>query len=165
MRKRRILISIFFLIGVSGLIFASVPFINSLSPGKHLPENYTEIDISNLEPNSIKIVQLKESERIEDQSGLTLRSGYAILVVKDKNNELHAYWLPTWEGEILMPYRYWGQHEGLCTELKIGKYLSNEIEIYCENNNWAEFLTKQWRWTVEGENLGTDLPDFHPVKF
>lgn len=64
-----------------------------------------------------------------------------------------------------MPYRAWGQQEGTCDKLRFGQTVFGENTVYCENTEWAKFLTKQWYWSFDGKNLGEDLPDLIPVKF
>lgn len=64
-----------------------------------------------------------------------------------------------------MPFKHWGQHEGYCLDLGISIDVKNEITIKCGSPNYSEFLTKQWYWTMNGVNLGEDLPDLIKVKF
>jgi hypothetical protein len=72
--------------------------------------------------------------------------------------------LPIWEGKVIMPWSVWGRHEGYCPDFGIGLH-NGDYVLKCGTPNYAEFLTKQWYWSINGENLGEDLPDLIRVHF
>ena len=78
---------------------------------------------------------------------------------------IFVYILPIWEGKVMMPYKQWGQHEGYCEKLIVDFSNSVGTTIGCIDSDWTEFLTKQWKWTIEGRNLGTDLPDLVKIGY
>jgi len=163
---RKYLVAATITVLIIGAIISSIPFLQSLAPADHLPEHTTELDISDLPPASSKLFQMKSNKKIQNADGsVTWQSGNALLVVKDASSTIYLYSVPTWEGKVMMPYRYWGQHEGYCPDLKAVFESEKEPIIKCTSSEWAEFLTKQWKWSLEGKNLGTDLPNMIKVGY
>ena len=165
MNRRKLLARLVVLVGGIGIIILLAPFVLSLKPASHLPESYTEINITRMQPMSLKLVVLRESKKVENVSSTTYYSGDGLVVIRGNKSDYYLYWVPIWEGKIMMPYRRWGQHEGYCPKFLLGGENQGAPIIFCENSEWAEFLTKQWKWSIEGKNLGEDLPDLVPVRF
>jgi hypothetical protein len=164
--NRKNLIALGSFIALVGIAFASVPFLNPSNPVDHLPNHTTDLDSSDVLPGSSRLFRLNHSMKREKKDGST--AGYhgdALLLVKDKDTKVYLYYLPTWEGKIMMPYKYWWQHEGYCPEL-VAEFTAGQIPvIHCKNPDGAGFLTKQWRWSIDGGNLGSDLPDLISVGY
>ena len=164
--NRKNLIALAFFIALVGMAFASVPFLNPSNPVDHLPDHTTNLDGSDVLPGSSKLFRLNHSMKREKKDGST--AGYhgdALLLVKDKNAKVYLYYLPTWEGKVMMPYKHWWQHEGYCPELVAEFIAGKDPVIHCKSSDWAELLTKQWKWSIDGKNLGSDLPDLIAVGY
>ena len=136
-------------------------------PADHLPEHTTKIEAESLAKKSSRLIVIRDS-RLEESSTLTKYiSGDALLVVKDKNSEFYVYFLPIWRGNVLMPNKYWGQHEGTCKIFEAVFPDDQEPKITCTEieSSPAPSLSAQWNWNLHGKNLGTDLPDLIKVGF
>ena len=120
--------------------------------------------MSELQPNTLKLIITQSSRKIESQSYSKWVPGSSLLVVRGEAEKYYLYRLPIWEGNVMMPWRVWGQHEGYCPDIQLGTF-KDSFAIKCGTPNYAEFLTKQWYWSIDGQNLGDDLPDLMAVHF
>ncbi len=109
------LISFFALVGIA---FASVPFLKSTDPVEQLPENKTNLNIADVLPDSSKLFRITRSLKIEKNDGsMSWHHGDALFLVKDKDSKAYLYYLPMWEGTVMMPQKHWWQHESYCSNL------------------------------------------------
>jgi hypothetical protein len=164
MNRREALRTITTAFALVGLSIFSYPFIAALGPTNKIPSDAYEIDISGMEPYSSKFVITKESKKIESAKYTSWTPGRSFLVVRGETHDYYLYLLPIWEGKVMMPYKAWWQHEGYCQDIGVGKY-DGTFVIKCSTAKYAEFLTKQWYWSIDGKNLGDDLPDMMKVYF
>ena len=164
MDRKKFLISITTLIILVGVGFALSPFILSLNPPSHLPDYADPINITGLNDNSIKVVRLKESRKVDTGTGTRWESGDALVIVKTKHPDFYVYWVPTWESRYPMPMKFWGQHEGYCDEYGLKK-ANGELVITCLSTEAPEFLYKEWIWSVDGKALGKQNPNLVKVNF
>jgi hypothetical protein len=164
--NRKNLIALAAFITLVGIALASVPFLNPSNPVDHLPGHTTALDASGVLPGSSKLFRLNHSMKRERKDGSTAGyHGAALLLVKDKDAKVYLYYLPMWEGEVMMPDKHWWQHEGYCQELVTDFMAGKDPVIHCKSSDRAEFLTKQWKWSIDGKNLGSNLPDLIAVGY
>ena len=165
-QNRKNLIALTFFIALVGFAFASVPFLKSQNSADHPPKHTTDLNVSNLLPGSSKLFRLNQSMKREKNDGSTIwYHGDALFLVKDKDSKIYLYYLPTWEGKVMMPYKHWWQHEGYCPDLVAEFIEGRDSIIHCKSSDGAEFLTRQWKWSIDGKNLGSDLPDLIAVSY
>ncbi len=145
------------------MLGSAYPFIASMAPIERIPSNGFEIDISDLSVNNSKLIIMQESKKIESLSSTSWVSGKSLLVVRG-DKDYYLYRLPIWEGKVIMPWHFWGQHEGYCPDIQVGTYNGTKV-IKCGTPNYSEFLTKQWYWSIVGKNLGNELPNLQSVHF
>ena len=163
--RRKQLVVIVTCLAIIGAIFTAIPFISSMNPTSEISDYARELDISKIRPNSSRLFQIRKSKKVEEPTSTSWYSGLALFVVRDNSGKFYLYSLPTWEGKVIMPYKQWGQHDGYCPDLEVRISNKKEAIIQCGSPDYAEFLTKQWYWSINGENLGEDLPDLVKVQF
>lgn len=164
--NRKNLIALAAFIALVGIALASVPYLNPSNPVDHPPDHTTALDGSGVLPGSSKLLRLSHSMKRERRDGST--AGYhgdALLLVKDKDARVYLYYLPTWEGKVMMPGKHWWQHEGYCPELVAEFIVGKDPVIHCKSFAGSELSSKQWKWSIEGINQGSDLPDLIAVGY
>lgn len=164
MDRKRFLTITTTLIAFIGVGFAMTPFILSLNPTSHLPEYARGIDITDMSENTVKVIRIKESRKIESGISTIWESGDALIIIKTQGEAFGLFWVPTWGTKFNMPMKYWGQHEGYCNEYGI-KPQSEVMVITCLETDAPDFLYKEWVWSMSGEALGSIRPNLVKVKF
>ena len=164
MSRKRFLTVITSLLALIGIGFAMSPFVLSRNPPSHLPEYAQGVDVTDMSNNSVKVVRLKESRKVESGTSTTWESGDALIIVKVQENKFSLFWVPTWEDKFNMPRKYWGQYEGYCTEYGI-KPQSDKMIITCLETDAPDFLYKEWVWSIAGKSLSSVSPNLVKVKF
>lgn len=164
--NRKNLIALTSFIALVGIALSSVPFLNPVSPVDHLPELTTALDGSGVLPGSSKLFRLSRSMKRERKDGSS--AGYhgdALLLVKDNEARVYLYYLPTWEGKVMMPDKHWWQHQGYCPELVAEFIVGKDPVIHCKNSSETELLTERWKWSIDGKNRGSQLPDLIAIGY
>lgn len=155
---------------VVGILFVSVPFVGSLKPSEKANAlvGARRLDIADFERNSYRIVHVTESRLEESSQSTTYHSGMSWLVIRDDLGQFFVYWLPMWEGAIIMPRTVWGQMEGLCRDLGLPKAVTTTTEqtlIQCNEPDEAYmWFAEYWYWTLDGKNVSRELPDLTPIR-
>jgi len=164
MSKKNALLVATLAFALCGIVMLAYPFVASMRPVERIPDNALTIDVSTMRPNTSRIIITKHSKKIKRQASTTWMPGSSLLVVRDDANNFYLYLLPIWEGKVIMPWRSWWQHEGYCADFGLTSH-NGKFLIKCGTPNYAEFLTKQWYWDINGQNLGDDLPHLMSVHF
>jgi len=164
--RRKALTTVMMVLLCAGLILLSVPFIDSLSPPSHAPAYATEIDISSSMPGSFSLLHFKKGRKVEySNGGWGFRSGDALLLVRDLDSKFYLYYLPTYNGKIVMPLKWWGQYEGYCKRMSVN-FGSLPTAIFCEETQESmDWNSENWVWSVDGKNLSGELPDLIRVPY
>jgi len=136
----------------------------SLNPPSHLPEYAQEIEIAGMATDSVKVIRLKESRKVNMENSTAWESGDALMIVKGQKGEFSLYWVPTWEDKFNMPRKFWGQHEGYCAKYGVMQRSEGKI-ITCVETEAPEFISKEWVWSLTGQALGSVSPNLVNVKF
>ena len=155
---------------VVGIAFVSVPFIGSLQPSARANAlvGAQRLDIADFERNSYRIVRVTDSRLEESTQSTSYHSGKSWLVIRDDLGRFFVYWLPTWEGAIIMPRTVWGQMEGFCRDLGPPKgetTVTDQTLIQCnEPDETTMWFAEYWYWTLDGKNVSRELPDLTPIR-
>jgi hypothetical protein len=166
MSKKRILLTSTVILVLLGVLMFSYPFVASMRPVEKIPADAYKIDVSAMLPNTSRLIITKHSRRVVSDASTTWEPGGGLLVVRGEAEDFYLYLLPMWEGKVIMPWRSWWQHDGYCpgSDFGLQQHKSDRV-ILCSTHNYDEFLTKQWHWSIKGENLGDDPPDLMRVHF
>ena len=164
MNRKVILLWTTIIFGLVGTMFIVYPFVMALGPIEKVPQDAYEVDVESFPINSSRLFITSQSKKIESLHSTVWQSGNGLVVVYEKNKKFHLFWLPIWEGKVVMPSKAWGQHSGYCSDFGLHEK-DGEHVLSCGTPNYVEYLTKQWYWKIDGTNLGEFLPNLMPVHF
>jgi len=154
---------------VIGLLIAAIPFLGSLRPSQVANElnRFERLDITSFDRNSSRIVNIRPPKTWEEGDTTSVRPGRAWLVVRDNAGVFRVFSLPTWDGNILMGLRYWGQFEGYCEDLGPAPdagVFDAATEIQCNDENNDSYFFPHWRWTLDGKNISRVIVDMELIR-
>ena len=163
-RRRSLLITV-----CSGLLLlataTAVPFVSSLNPSERaraIRDASPQTAIVELQPGEVRTVQLTiSSVRGLRNGGWSPNYGERALFIRDYEGTYYSYLLPTWTGQVVMPYRKWGQWEGDCRDfgpVTKGGYLQRDATIKCKDPELAG-RAEEGEWAISGEGLTDYSPD------
>ncbi len=152
-----------------GLLIAAIPFAGSLRPSQNADElnHFERIDVANFDRNSSRVVDISPPKRWEEGDTTLVQPGRAWLVIRDNAGVFRVFGLPTWDGDILIGLKYWGQFEGYCHDLgpvSGTSIIDAETEIQCNDEDNDSYFFAHWRWTLEGKNISRVVVDMELVR-
>ncbi len=113
-----------------------------LSPSELADSKRSTHAVDTLEVGSYRLDELRRESAWEEK----------VLIIFDWNKSLHAYLLPTKNGEIELPARYWGIGFETCSEFgpetdELGRIKQDGV-IKCHDDKIDS--GSQWEWTYSG---------------
>ena len=158
MNRRRVLVFMTAAVGLSGFALAMKPFIESMNPTDRAVANLPHIDISNIEPGGYRYVSTGRDWGFESEW----------LIIRDTEGEIYVYTIPLQDGKYLMPDLSWFRPGGFCVEFgpeMISEVVTKDSVIKCHDIEMYDWGRKEWRWTLDGKNLGEHTNDMYSPKF
>lgn len=147
------LVRLFSLIAVVGI---SIPFISSLLPSRGAGSDLPHIYIGDM---------TKCSYLLED-AGIKGWVGKKWLVIKDYNDNIVLFTLPTDDEKVLLPDTSWYRYAGSCNkfhpEMLYDKMKRNGV-ITCHDERFRD--DNKWRWNYKGKSLTAGVPDLQQQRF
>ena len=156
--NRKILIAAVLGLGTFGLLVASVAFIKSMSMSAKAIADLPRIDISSLENGQYGVFDLGK-----EYFGHKL----SLFIYKKHNGALKVFQVPSKNGMVAMPDISWWRPFYECK--KFGPSIKNgvvdeSLPIKCHDKNLpSKWWGNEWRWSIEGENLGKMVEDLRTV--
>lgn len=157
--KKTLIISLLILsfIGVSAILGA---FTGSMSPSDQARSKRSHHVIKNIMPGTYVLVDFKRSSAWNEK----------VLIIKDWSGDLYVHLLPTENGAVSLPDRYWGWAVYGCKDFGPEIDRNNNIlkngKIKCHDKDIPEWWNKnQWLWGYSGKATYEWLPDMSSPKY
>ena len=158
MSRRKLLVSLLTVTVVAGLLFVAKPFVWSLNPSANAGATLPHIDISDLEPGEYRY------HNSEGRGWLEV----SWLIIRNYSGEIYVYAVPRHKGKYFMPDITWFRWGGLCDEFAPevvnGKLKENGVSR-CYDEGIGEWASGEWRWSLDGKNLGNYTSDMERTRF
>lgn len=145
-------------VAVIGLLFATLPFINSLQPSERSRALAIVLDVKDLARGSWRTVEGRRSR---------------LYVVRTAGDVFHIFAVPTKGREVAMPdIEWWCSPIYLCRDFSpdptpLG--LSEATTIRCHDADVPAWWAPRWVWRLDGQHVATPdgghLGDLPFVKF
>ena len=161
--RKKILATATMLLAAVGLVGIFSPFILSLAPTRFPTEIALPLDLSKMQPYSSSLVMLQDSEKRETSNATEWVSGSAAIVIQLEKDNYSVFVLPTWEGSVVMPEKYWGQHGGYCKDF-VADFELSQMKCIAKEGWEAAYRSESWFWSFQGKNVTGDLPDLNEVE-
>lgn len=135
-------------------------FTGSMSPSEQARSNRSQHNIQNLTPGSFILVDFNRKSAWNDK----------VLIIKDWSGDLYVHLLPTENGAVSLPERYWGWAVYGCKnfgpEIDTNKNILKLGVIKCHDTDIPQWLNaNQWLWSYSGKALHEWLPDMYSPKY
>ena len=159
-------------LSAGAVVFLGMVLTQSLRPSDRavsIAETWKSSKIEKLDRGEVRMIEIATSSRRDYYDGSwTALTGKRHLVIRDYDGEYYGYSLPTWEGAIAMPVRYWGQlGEGGCEEfgptLEKGRLMPGSI-IQCHKPDLSGYPSYGAKWSLTGESLVGNFPDLQKIR-
>jgi len=141
---RKLLLFSTTLIIVVGIAFASSAFIMSWEPSAKAKAARSQHDVS----------KLKTGQFVMEPFGRGSGGEEMVLIIKDWDGKIYSYLMPTKEGKIVMPDRWWGWGYDYCENFGPDLAKNNRIakagHIRCHDIDIPEWRKKEWVWSYNG---------------
>ena len=145
---------------VFGLVAIFGVFSVSLQPSEQAKSERSQHNIANLDKGSYLFVKFNRDSPWNDK----------VLIIKDWNGEIYVHLLPTENGAVALPYRFWGWAIATCIKFgpeteQNGKLVKSGI-IKCHDKHepkWWSF--SEWEWSYSGKTLVQWKPDLFSPEF
>ena len=144
MKRRNNLLLVTSLALVCGLIFATIPFIQSMNPTDAARDRAKVI---------VKLSELPENRPME----FDYRSNRAFVV---KNHTLTVFLMPYWNQSYRLPDPTWERAFVPCNT-----FIADEEGFSCEDPSLGRDSNEQATWDLAGNNKGVWMPDLQKSNF
>ncbi len=142
--KRLAIISLSIL-GFAGLIAVAFILAAALQPSAKSKAERSQHDITSVGPGQYVIAPFRRSDTRFDE----------VLIVRDWDNAVHVYLLPTEDGKVILPERWWGMGYHRCADFRPelndeGRILKGG-SITCHDAEFPAWGKSQWEWSLDGK--------------
>lgn len=153
--KRKFLLAGTIIIIIVGVVFASSPFILSWEPSAKAKAERSQHDISKLERGHFLIEPFDRGSAWDE----------LVLIIKDWDGEIYSYLMPTKDGKVIMPDRWWGWGYDYCENFGPDLGEANAIErsgyIRCHDADVPEWRETVWVWSYSGTAQSSWMDDMY----
>ena len=105
---RRVLIVATSILGLVGVTLVLVPFSSSMHPSERAKAARSQHDISNLSTGEFIFERFGRESAWEEK----------VLIIRDWDNSIYAYLVPTELDQVAIPDRFWGFAVYLCSDFR-----------------------------------------------
>ena len=160
MKSRKNLIATIFGLLSIGTVIAAIPFIQSMGPTAQAFNDLPRVKVAGIGPGQHKLQNYIPTHSSADDWQLHA------FVYKKFDGELRVWRLFSKNGAVGMPDLSWSRPMLECRDF--GPTIINGIvdetkPITCHDDNVSDYWRKEWRWTVDGKNLGKMVEDMDQV--
>ena len=144
LNRRKLLLILTCLTILSGILFAAVPFVNSLNPNDRARNDSTVwVEIS----------------KIPDEGALEVEYHWSKALII-KKPELKVFLFPYHDGAYRLPDPTWARPVVPCNKLSISSegFACTDAELH---EHWRE----EAQWNLDGKNQGSWMPDLETTSF
>lgn len=150
-RKKVLAISTSCVITV-GVILAMTPFVSSLKPSARADAQLKRFEMSRLEVEDLSILSGPSLGEVFD--------GYEIKLLgyRSSDGSLKVWQVPAKNGDVGMPDLHWCRPIHSCSRLSVID-IGKGATISCVDEDIPDWWAKEWRWDLNGVNLGGMVDD------
>ena len=157
--KSKLVIATIVLISI-GVIIAAIPFIQSMNPTAQAHNNLPRVRVTGIDPGQYRLENYIPSHSSSDDWKLVA------FVYKKRNGELRVWRLFSKNGAVGMPDLSWTRPMLECQEFgptRVDGIVDETKPITCHDDNISDFWKEEWRWTIDGKNMGKRVEDMDQV--
>ncbi|WP_428604126.1 hypothetical protein [Sedimenticola sp.] len=151
--KRKLVITVV-IFALVGLVFFLYMLGASLQPSAQAKSERSQHDISTLKPGQYRIEHFGRPDAWSDE----------VLLIRDWDKKYYAYLLPTENGKVILPDRWWGWGYYHCADFRpeldeLG-FIKKDGIIKCHDKETREWGISLWEWTYDGspkDKWGIDM--------
>ena len=157
--KSNLVIATIVLISI-GVIIAAIPFIQSMNPSAQAQNNLPRVRVTGINPGQYRLENYIPSHSSSDDWKLVA------FVYKKRNGELRVWRLFSKNGAVGMPDLSWTRPMLECQEFgptRVDGIVDETQPITCHDDNISDFWKEEWRWTIDGKNMGKRVEDMDQV--
>ncbi len=142
------------------LVVAIVPFLQSMNPTARAYNDLPRIKLTGLAPGDYRLADYLPQHTAPGD--WTIKA----FVYKKHSGEINVWRLPARNGAVGMPDLSWWRPLFECRNF--GPTVVNGIvdetgPITCHDDKVSDYWRREWRWTIDGKNLGKMVEDLDPV--
>ena len=127
-----------------GMGFIAFVFGASMQPSARAKSERSQHDISTINPGQYRIEPFGRPDAWNDK----------VLLIRDWNEEYYVFLLPTENGKVALPDRWWGWGYYHCAEFRPELNESGSIvkggAIKCHDKATPEWGASLWEWKYDG---------------
>ena len=160
MKPRKILVAATIGLLSIGIVITAIPFFQSMSPTEQEHNNLPRVKTVGISPGEHKLLDYFPT--VTSNHDWQLRA----FVYRKLNGDLKVWRLFSKNGTVGMPDLTWSRPMFGCKEFgptMIDGIVDETKSITCHDDGVPDYWRKEWRWTIEGKNLGTMVEDMDSV--
>lgn len=160
METGRTLTAILVGLAVIGILGAAIPFLRSMEPSAKAIAALPRVKITGLNVGSYR--SQVSSEKYADTSGWT----WKVLLYRKSETTIKAWRIPTRNGAVGMPDLHWWRPFFKCEEFGptlVNGVVDESLPIKCHDESASDFWRNEWKWDIDGKNLGTMVDDLNSI--
>lgn len=146
---------------LAGVSLCSFPFLMSMNPSEWGGNELPYVDVSLMQPGEIITY-----DRVGEG---TNSSGVRYLIYLDYAGDFRVFLVPLSSGKVNMPDLRWWRWGHLCEdfgpEIQDSKVVEGSIFRCRSPHNGGEWFDNEWRWSLDGTNLGEQTDDMQLVDY
>ncbi|MDF1645158.1 MAG: hypothetical protein P1U80_13365 [Pseudomonadales bacterium] len=144
--RKKILLTFTIAMFLTGIAFASLPFILSMEPSAKAKAARSKHDISDLQVGDFIFEQFGRENAWDEM----------VLIIKDWDGSVYSYLAPSKDGKVVMPDRWWGWGYYNCSDFRPEIEADNKIKrsgfIKCHDTGVPKWRKEEWEWSYNGES-------------
>lgn len=160
MKPKPILISSTIGLLAIGVILAAIPFLRSMGPTAQAFNDLPRINIAGIAPGEYRLESYIPTHTSADEWRLQA------FVYKKINGEINAWRLFSKNGAVGMPDLRWVRPMFECKKFgptEINGNIDETKPITCHDDDVSDYWRKEWRWTIDGKNMGNMVEDMDSI--
>lgn len=157
MNRRRFLIATTFTTFIVGVVLASIPFFGSLRPNARAEAALPRFNISGIGAGDLYVM--------ENPIFGGNYNGYEfkLLFYKDSFGQIKVWVVPVKDGLVGMPDIHWWRPIHQCQKFEVVTEGTEKV-LACLDKDISDWWSKQWKWTIKGENIEGMVDDLESAK-
>jgi len=141
---------------LSGLAFASVPFIRALNPSARTYADLPRIDLSGVPPGGFAVF-----DALLPRGSWDRETKPSFFVYRRHDGVVRVWQVYTRGGKVIMPdHHWWNTYSYPCEDFgptRVAGRVDETLPIRCHDvmpEGWGDGWKREWVWDIDGNPLG-----------
>lgn len=143
-----------------GVVAVAIPFLKSMGPTAQALNDLPRVKITGIDPGEYRLQNYIPTHGSSDGWQLQL------FIYRRFNGDLKVWRLFSKNDAVGMPDLSWTRPMLECRDFGptvVNGLVDESRPITCHDDNVSDYWKNEWRWTIDGKNMGKMVEDMVPV--